>query len=144
MALPLLWSLVEGEPDKTPLLFAILSGVAASGVLALIGRGTSLKEMNLRESILSVVLSWITVSLVGGLPYFHCGAVSSFLDAFFEAISGFTTTGASIILDLNMVPRSVLLWRSFTQWLGGIGIIVLMLAFLPISDGGMYLYKAVE
>ena len=97
MALPLLWSLVEGEPDKTPLLFAILSGVAASGVLALIGRGTSLKEMNLRESILSVVLSWITVSLVGGLPYLHCGAVSSFLDAFFEAISGFTTTGASII-----------------------------------------------
>ena len=141
MVLPLLWSFAEGEPDKTPLLFAILSGVAASGVLALIGRSTSLKEMNLRESILSVVLSWVTVSLVGGLPYLHCGAVSSFLDAFFEAISGFTTTGASIILDLNMVPRSVLLWRSFTQWLGGIGIIVLMLAFLPISDGGMYLYK---
>ena len=81
-----------------------------------------------REGFLLVTLSWISVSLSGSLPFVLSGVVPSYADAFFEAMSGFTTTGASILTNIEAVPRSILFWRSLTHWLGGMGIVVLTVA----------------
>lgn len=96
-----------------------------------------------REGYLIVVLGWILMSLTGSLPYIISGVLPSFTDAFFETMSGYTTVGASIIPDLEQVPHGVLLWRSLTQWIGGMGMIVLAVAILPmLGVGGMQLYAA--
>lgn len=96
-----------------------------------------------REGYLIVVLGWILMSLTGSLPYLISGVLTSFTDAFFETMSGYTTVGASIIPDLDQVPHGVLLWRSMTQWIGGMGMIVLTVAILPmLGVGGMQLYAA--
>jgi len=96
-----------------------------------------------KDGFLFVTLSWILVSFLGGLPYFLSGAIPSFADAFFESISGFTTTGASICSNIESLPRSILFWRSLTHWFGGMGIVVLTVAILPILGiGGLQLLKA--
>ncbi len=98
--------------------------------------------LSAREGIAIVAFSWITAGLAGSLPYILT-ANFSFPDAFFESVSGFTTTGASVIADIEALPRGLLMWRALTHWLGGMGIIVLTLAILPILGmGGMQLYKA--
>lgn len=96
-----------------------------------------------REGFLVVTLGWLALSLTGALPYIFTGTLSNFSNAFFETVSGFTTTGASVITDLTKVPESILFWRSLTQWIGGMGIIVLTIAILPILGiGGMELFSA--
>jgi trk system potassium uptake protein TrkH len=96
-----------------------------------------------REGMAIVALGWTLVGLFGALPFFFGDGFHSFTDAFFESVSGFTTTGASILTDIESVPRGLLFWRSFIQWLGGMGIIVLSVAILPfLGVGGMQLYKA--
>jgi len=96
-----------------------------------------------REGYIIVSLVWIIFSLFGALPFTMSGAIPSYTDAFFETISGFTTTGASILNDIEALPKGLLFWRSLTQWLGGMGIIVLSLAILPIFGfGGMQLFVA--
>lgn len=96
-----------------------------------------------REGYLIVTLGWIFFSLFGALPFILSGHLSCYTDAFFETISGFTTTGASVINNIEALPAYLLLWRSFTQWLGGMGIIVLSLAILPmLGIGGMQLFIA--
>ena len=96
-----------------------------------------------REGFLIVTLGWVVMALSGTLPYIMSGSVVSFTDAFFETMSGYTTTGASIIKDLDVIPRDILLWRSMTQWIGGMGIIVLAVAILPVLGiGGMQLFVA--
>ncbi|MCF8278625.1 MAG: TrkH family potassium uptake protein [Flavobacteriales bacterium] len=96
-----------------------------------------------REGFLIVSLGWMVMSLSGTLPYVLSGSVVSFTDAFFETLSGYTTTGASIITDLNVIPKDILFWRSMTQWIGGMGIIVLAVAILPVLGiGGMQLFIA--
>lgn len=96
-----------------------------------------------RDGYIIVASGWIVMSLFGALPFVIHGAIPSYTDAFFETISGFTTTGASILSDIESVPYGLLFWRSLTQWLGGMGIIVLSLAILPILGiGGMQLYSA--
>jgi trk system potassium uptake protein TrkH len=93
--------------------------------------------------VLIVTFGWVLAGLVAMLPYLLTGAIPDFTDAYFESISGFTTTGASILRDIERLPRSILFWRSQTQWLGGMGIIVLSIAILPyLGVGGMQLYKA--
>ncbi|MDH4038082.1 MAG: TrkH family potassium uptake protein [Candidatus Krumholzibacteria bacterium] len=100
-------------------------------------------ELRHREAFVIVALTWISFSCVGSLPYMITGAIPSFTNAFFETASGFTTTGASILTDIEALPRGVLLWRALTQWIGGMGIIVMSLAILPfLGVGGMQLYKA--
>lgn len=100
------------------------------------------KELNRKEGFLLVTLSWIVVSAFGSLPYMLIGHLD-FTDAFFETMSGFTTTGASILEDIEALPKSLLFWRSLTHWLGGMGIVVLTVAILPILGvGGMKLIKA--
>lgn len=101
------------------------------------------KQIKKREGYLVVSLGWITMSLSGALPYLFSGAVPSFTDAFFETMSGYTTTGASILNDIEIVPRSILFWRSTTHWIGGMGIIVLAIAILPLLGiGGMQMFAA--
>ena len=93
------------------------------------------KEISPREGFLSVALCWVVVSLAGGLPFFFSGAIPNFIDCFFETVSGFTTTGSSILTDVEAMPKGLLYWRSFTHWLGGMGVLVFLLAVVPMGKG---------
>lgn len=105
---------------------------SASGfVLYAVSRKARRDGMEIRDVSLLLTLSWSLTSMFGALPYLLSGVLPSFIDAFFESVSGFTATGASVIRDLDTIPRDVLLWRSTTQWLGGIGIVVLAIVVLP-------------
>ncbi len=96
-----------------------------------------------REGFVIVTLAWVLASAFGALPFLFSGAVPTYCDAFFETISGFTTTGASVMSDLDRVSRGIHFWRALTQWLGGMGIIILSIAILPLLGvGGMQLFKA--
>lgn len=99
--------------------------------------------LSTRDGFLFVTLSWIMASLFGAMPFYLSGVIPSFADAFFETISGFSTTGASILTNVEALPRSLLFWRSLTHWLGGMGIVVLTVAVLPLLGiGGLQLVKA--
>lgn len=101
------------------------------------------KEIRKKEGYITVSIGWLVMSLFGALPFVIHGSIPSFTDAFFETMSGFTTTGASILNDIESLPHGLLFWRSITQWLGGMGIIVLSIAVLPILGiGGMQLFVA--
>jgi trk system potassium uptake protein len=105
--------------------------------------GRASKDIGKREGYIIVSLVWVVFSFSGSLPYVLSGAIPSYTDAFFETMSGFTTTGASVLDNIEQMPRSLLLWRSMTQWLGGMGIIVLSLAVLPmLGIGGNQLFSA--
>lgn len=100
-------------------------------------------DIGKREGYLIVTSGWIVMSLFGAIPFVLHGSIPSYVDAFFEVMSGFTTTGATIINDIEALPHGLLFWRSITQWIGGMGIIVLSLAILPLLGiGGMQLYAA--
>ena len=101
------------------------------------------KKIGKREAYLIVSLAWIVISVFGMIPYLLSGAIPSVTDAFFETISGFTTTGASILTDIESLPKGILFWRAMTHWIGGMGIIVLSVAVLPLLGiGGMQLFVA--
>ncbi|MEL0652891.1 potassium transporter TrkG [Algibacter sp. TI.3.09] len=122
-----------------------LAGMATViiGVVSMVLTRNHNKEMNKREGYIVVTFGWIMMSLCGALPYVFTGAIPSFTDAFFETMSGYTTTGASILNDIEAVPKGVLFWRSLTHWIGGMGIIVLAIAILPLLGiGGMQLFAA--
>lgn len=100
-------------------------------------------ELKHRDGFAVVTISWLTMSFFGSLPYMMSGVCLSFTDAYFESMAGFTTTGSSILSNLEQLPEGILLWRSLTQWMGGMGIIVFSLAILPmLGAGGMQLFKA--
>lgn len=100
-------------------------------------------ELTVREGFLTVTLSWVTLSLFGSVPFMVSGFIPSFTDAFFETMSGFTTTGASILTNIEALPKSLLLWRDMTQWLGGMGVIALAVAIFPyLGVGGFQLFRA--
>ncbi len=101
------------------------------------------EQFEQRDGYLFVALIWVVFSLFGSLPFIISGYVPRYVDAFFETMSGFSTTGATIFTDVEVLPHGLLLWRSIIAWLGGMGIIVLSLAILPIFGiGGMQLYSA--
>ncbi len=101
------------------------------------------RELGYKDGFAIVAFSWIGLALLGALPYVLSGYIPSFIDAFFESMSGFTTTGSTILADIEILPRSLLFWRTMTHWLGGMGIIVLTLAILPLLGiGGMQLFQA--
>ncbi len=101
------------------------------------------KELSIRDGFAVVTFGWIFFTVFGALPYIFGGTIPSILDACFETMSGFTTTGATILESIEILPKSILLWRALTHWLGGMGIIVLSLAILPmLGVGGMQLFKA--
>ncbi len=142
MLFPILWSVATKDAGLFSLSCSLFAGLIVCLLLWFAGHRASLREMNTREAILAVTLSWMVASGIGAMPYWIGGHALTPVDAFFEGISGFTTTGATVLSDLASIPRSILLWRSFTHWLGGMGIIVLTLAFLPASGAGMRLYKS--
>jgi len=124
------------------LALATLMAVSLGGFLCLVFRSPPQVISN-REGILLVIVIWVAASLVGALPFYFSDYFGTFTDAFFESISGFTTTGATVLEDIEALPRSLLLWRSLTHWIGGMGIILLGIAILPlIGTGGMELYRA--
>lgn len=124
-------------------LFLSSIAVLLLGTLVMLKTRNYRKEMNKREGYIVVAFGWIVMSLSGTLPYLVTEAIPSFTDAFFETISGYTTTGASILNDVEIIPKGVLFWRSMTHWIGGMGIIVLAIAILPLLGiGGMQLFSA--
>jgi len=142
MILPLLFSLYYRDGDLPALILsaAITTGTGAS--LFLIFRGTN-QEISSREGFAIVALGWALAAFFGSLPYMLGGVLPSFVEAYFEATSGFTTTGATVLDPIEGAPRGILFWRSLTHWLGGMGIIVLSIAILPfLGIGGMQLFKA--
>ena len=144
MAVPLGCSLYYGERDAQgfALSFLITSGVGFALYLAGKPRGGEIL-LGHREGFLIVSAGWVLASFFGGLPYLLHGALPSLTDAYFETMSGFTTTGATVITKIEALPHGILLWRSMTQWLGGMGIIVLSVAVLPfLGVGGRQLFKA--
>ncbi len=142
MLLALAVSLIYGENDSTAI--AISSGISIllGGVIALLTQKAK-KDIGKREGFIIVAFVWVIFSFFGTLPYVLSGSIPNFTNAFFETMSGFTTTGSSILSDIEILPHGILFWRSMSQWLGGMGIIVLSLAILPVFGiGGMQLYVA--
>ncbi len=129
-------SLGYGEADSMRGLATTIVLTAAIGILLLILLVPKNKNFYAREGFFTVALAWIVISLFGALPFFFSGAIPSFVDCWFETVSGFTTTGASIIPDVLSIPRGLLYWRSFTHWLGGMGVLVFVLALQPMARGG--------
>ena len=143
MVFPILWSLADGSGDLFPLLWGMGAGLGVSTLLFVVGSKAKVGDLGLREAFAVVSLSWVLASAIAGIPYLLNGTVPTYTEAFFEAMSGFTTTGATVLTDIQSNPRGILFWRALTQWLGGMGIIVLSLAVLPfLKVGGMQLYKA--
>ena len=140
MFVPLLYAIVCGEPTARALLHSVAVCGGVGGLLALIR--SSDRRLQTRDGFVCVALCWIALSLFGALPYFFSGQCS-YVDAIFETASGLTTTGASIFESSEALPRALLLWRSLTQWMGGMGVLVMMLALLPkLSEGSINLMKA--
>ena len=142
MTLALGVSLWYGEADSDIFLFSTIVTLLAGLIGLLVGRRAE-SRMGEREGYVIVAMVWVVFSAFGLLPYYLSGQVPSFTDAWFESMSGFTTTGATIIPDLEVITHGLLFWRSLTQWIGGMGIIVLSIAILPIFGlNGMQLYAA--
>ncbi len=144
MGLALAVGLCFSDPSAIPLLFSMIITMGVGSLLVLFNKlpaGDS--PLDKQEAMAAVALCWLAAGLAGALPFYLGGVTSSFTDAAFESFSGITTTGASVLNDIESVPRGFLFWRSFIQWLGGMGIIVLSLAILPLLGvGGMELYNA--
>lgn len=114
-----------------PFLYSAGITIAISALFYLISRRVDINKASSRDGYMTVTLSWLFFTAFGTLPYLFSGAIPSFIDAFFESTSGFTTTGSSIIQNVEILPFSILFWRSFTHWIGGLGIIVLVVIILP-------------
>ncbi len=137
---PLGISLYYGE-SPYPFFYTIMLLMLAGGAMATFS-GES-KKMQAREALSIVTFGWILVSFFGAMPFVFSGAIPSFIDAFFETVSGLTTTGATILVEIEGLPKGILFWRSLTHWLGGMGILVLTLAILPaLGVGAFRIFKA--
>ena len=135
MLLVVLTALIYGE-GLLPWAVTIGAFFALGSVLLHFGRRLKKKFASRREGMLAVTLVWLLLSLVGMLPFLLTGSLERPIDAFFETISGFTTTGATVFNEVESLPHSILLWRSLTQWQGGLGIVVFTVALVPIFGGG--------
>lgn len=129
MLLPLMVSVIYGQYDVKAFAISIL--ITLSFGFCLYRIKPVQKNFYSRDGFALVAVSWFLVSLFGALPFILSGAIPSFIDALFETVSGFTTTGSTILKEIEGLPRGILFWRSFTHWMGGMGVLVLMLAVLP-------------
>lgn len=135
-------SILYNEYDQSAFLISSGINIVTGGTLVWLTRNAN-RDIGRREGYIIVSSVWIVFSFFGSLPFVISGAIPNFTNAFFETISGFTTTGSSILTDIESLPHGILFWRSMTQWLGGMGIIVLSLAILPVFGiGGMQLFMA--
>ncbi len=144
MLVPLVCSLYYREGDTAAFLYSIAMAFCVGGFFYLLFKPSNgTMSLTHREGFLVVATGWLLVALFGSLPFMIQGVLPHFSDAFFESISGFTTTGATVIERIDGLPHGILIWRSLTQWLGGMGIIILSIAIFPLLGvGGMQLYKA--
>jgi len=143
MLWPLCWGLYYGDAGCMSLTLAMLTTVLSGVGLFFVFRRKNKQGISHREGMAIVALGWFAAGVFGGLPFLFSGTFPGLVDCVFESLSGFTTTGSSVLSDIEALPRSILFWRSLTHWLGGMGIIVLSLAILPfLGVGGMQLYKA--
>ncbi len=124
-----------------PYIYTILILFVVGGLLSLIKIKN--KSYFAKDGLMITALSWISLSIFGALPFFLSGHIPSYVDALFETVSGFTTTGSSILRDVEALPKGLLFWRSFTHWIGGMGILVFAIAILPMSnENSMHMIKA--
>lgn len=143
IGLSALVGLACGDP-RDPVLRMLASAAVTGTVGGLLGFATrGPVELTRKDGFAVVTLGWLIVSHVGAIPYLLTGAIAQPVDALFETMSGFTTTGSTIITNIEILPRGIIFWRSLTQWLGGMGVLVLCVAILPfLGVGGMQLYRA--
>lgn len=135
------WAMGDSLADVRALLLGAAAGVISGILLALLMRGDVV--LSRRDGFGVVAFGWLAVALVGMLPYLFSGVIRDLASALFETVSGFTTTGASVLTNLEEIPAGILFWRSMTQWLGGMGVLVLCVAILPfLGVGGMQIYQA--
>lgn len=141
MLLPCFTALIYQEYSGWSFVFTALLCVLVGAVLT--RKKTKNTVFYVKEGFVSVALSWIVLSFMGGLPFLFSGVISNPIDALFETVSGFTTTGASILKDVEVLPHCMLMWRSFTHWIGGMGVLVFLLTFMEMHGGShMNLMKA--
>ena len=133
LAVPLITAAVYWESAFFAF-FGVICICVAAGMLLTYKKPTN-TAIYAREGFIIVSLSWIVLSIFGCLPFLFTGVTTSFVDALFETVSGFTTTGSSIFPEVESLPKSILMWRSFTHWVGGMGVLVFILAFLPLGGG---------
>lgn len=142
IATPGIYALFWGNSTAACFFISSLIAIGLGVILWLSQRGYE-AEINHRTGFAVVTFSWLSACLLGSLPYYLSGTLPSYIDAFFESTSGFSGTGSSVLLDIEATDKAILLWRSMTQWLGGMGIIVFFIAILPILGvGGVQLYRA--
>lgn len=132
--MPALFISVYYGEDSSTRAFIVTIGIilALSGVLALCSLNAK-RDFYAREGLICVGSSWILMSLLGCIPFVLSGAIPNYIDALFEMVSGFTTTGSSVIADLDIIPRGIIYWRSFSHWIGGMGVLVFLLAIVPVG-----------
>ncbi len=142
LLLPLIVALIYG--DQTIPDFLLTIGLLCAVGLILVKLKPKDKTIYARDGLVIVALGWIVLSLFGALPFFFSGEIPNYIDAVFETVSGFTTTGSSILSDVEALSKSMLFWRSFTHWVGGMGVLVFVMAVLPLAGGGgdLHLMKA--
>ncbi len=139
----ILFSIYYSHNDIFSIIISSIISISSGLLLWFITKDADKQQLGKREGYLIVTLGWLVMSLFGSTPFLIYGSINSFTDAFFETMSGFTTTGATIITDIEKLPAGLLFWRSMTQWIGGMGIIVLSLAIMPLLGiGGMQLFSA--
>ena len=140
MLIPFFVQFIYDEKNNTFLLSA--SVTAFVGILLILTNLEENKKLNLQQAFLLTTLSWLGIAIFGCLPFLFSNLNLSFVDAFFESMSGITTTGSTVITNLDDVSKSVLIWRAILQWLGGIGVIVMAITILPLLNvGGMQLFR---
>jgi len=147
MLIPLVWALIDDPQSREVLAFSgtIIGGLLFSFTVLFLTRvkPEEMDNLNAKDGIAVVGLAWICASAYGAIPFMLTGAIPSFTDAFFETVSGFTTTGATVVTQIESLSRGILFWRSFTHWLGGMGIVLLSVALLPaFGRGAFQLYRA--
>lgn len=143
MLFPLSVSLIYNDGSSLSIVYSMVVTLLFGSILYFYFGQSGKKQISQREGMAIVAFGWTGVALFGSFPFLFDGVFPGFTDAFFESVSGFTTTGASVLTDIESVPKSILFWRSIIQWLGGMGIIVFSLAILPfLGVGGMQLFKA--
>ena len=142
MAVPALTAVVYREYTELWCFLATMAGCLLLGGLMIFRKPKS-TALYAKEGFVIVSLSWIVLSLVGAIPFTLSGVIPSYVDALFETVSGFSTTGASILSEVESLPHCMLMWRSFTHWVGGMGVLVFIMAFVPLSGGhNMHIMKA--
>ena len=131
----LIIALIYRDGDATAMAASIGLLLVVGTPMYLICRKSGQATLRAREGFLIVALSWLLLSLFGALPFVFSGLIPNFVSALFESVSGFTTTGATVLTDFENLPHGVTFWRSFTHWIGGMGVLVLTLALLPRMSG---------